>query len=164
MKLNKLTILLGTLILLLSGIYMRTKVLAASQGLSEEEITKQYGITFPVGELGNCTTIAECGSYCRKDGNLPSCMEFVKKHSIVKEDVLSFSISELGGCQMGTDCRNFCNRPENITPCIDFADKYDLLSTSNIEIARKFTAAVGDGGPGGCRTLEQCERYCDDST
>ncbi len=122
-------------------------------------------ITFPVAELGSCGSIAECGAYCRKDGNLPSCMKFVMEHQLTKADVLSFNISELGNCQIGSDCRNFCNRDENIAQCIDFADKYDLLSPSNIEISRAFTKAIGSGGtPGGCRTLEECSSYCDDSS
>ena len=164
MKLNTFILLIVTLVLLLIGIHTSPVVLGATEGLSEAEVTKQYGFTFPITDLGNCATVAECGNYCKKDGNLPQCMAFVKKYQITKDDVLTFTVSELGSCQMGSDCRNFCNRDENITQCIDFADKYDLLSTSNIEIAQKFTKAVGTGGgPGSCKTLEQCERYCDDS-
>ncbi|MBI4039281.1 hypothetical protein HY388_00445 [Candidatus Daviesbacteria bacterium] len=165
MKFKNLTLLTVTLTLLFMGVDASSAVFSAAQSLSEEEVTKQYGFTFPIGELGNCQTIAECGNYCKKDGNLPACMAFVKKYQITKDDVLTFTISELDNCQMGSDCRNFCNRDENIAQCIDFADKYDLLSTSNIELAQKFTQAVGSGGgPGGCKSLEQCERYCDDSS
>ncbi len=165
MKLNKLILLIATFLLLLIGAHASPAVFGANQGLSEAEVSKKYGFTFPVTELNNCGSIAQCGEYCKKDGNLPSCMKFVNTHQITKEDVLSFTISELGNCQIGSDCRNFCNRDENITQCIDFADKYDLLSTSNIEISRAFTAAIGSGGtPGGCRTLEECNHYCDDSS
>ncbi|MBI2430604.1 MAG: hypothetical protein HYV39_01150 [Candidatus Levybacteria bacterium] len=156
MKLNTLILLIATFILFMIGVQVSPAVFGATP--------TQYGFTFPIDELGNCATVAECGDYCEKDGNLPSCMAFVKKYQITKDDVLTFTIDELGNCQMGTDCRNFCNRDENITKCIDFADKYDLLATSNLELAQKFNKAVGSGGgPGGCRSLEQCERYCDDS-
>lgn len=164
MKLKILILLILTLILL-AGTHVPGAVFGATQGLSETEVSKKYGFIFPVEELGNCQTVAECANFCKKDGNLPQCMEFVKKYQITKDDVLTFTISELGNCQMGSDCRNFCNRDENITKCIDFADKYDLLSTSNLELAQKFTKAVGaGGGPGGCKSLEQCERYCDDNS
>ncbi len=164
MKLNTLILLIATFILFLIGSHAPGAVFGVTKGLSEVEVTKQYGFTFPVAELNNCGSIAECGAYCRKDGNLPSCMKFVNIHQLTKADVLSFNISELGNCQIGSDCRNFCNRDENITQCIDFADKYDLLSPSNIEISRAFTKAIGSGGtPGSCRTLEECDHYCDDS-
>ena len=162
MKLNTLIFLFAAFIFLSVGGRLSPAVFGATAGLSEGEVSKKYGFTFPVSDLGNCKTVAECGNYCEKDGNIPKCMAFVKKYQITKDDVLSFTIDELGSCQMGSDCRNFCNRDENITQCIDFADKYDLLSTSNLELAQKFNKAVGaGGGPGGCKSLEQCERYCD---
>lgn len=165
MKLNRLILLITIFLLFLIGSHAPGAVFGANKGLSEAEVTKQYGVTFPVAELNSCGSIAECGAYCRKDSNLPSCMKFVNTHQLTKADVLSFTISDLGNCQIGSDCRNFCNRDENITQCIDFADKYDLLSPSNIEISRAFTQAIGSGGtPGGCRTLEECDHYCDDNT
>ncbi len=157
-------ILLSAIALLLIALHGSKTVLGANQGLSEAEVSKKYNIIFPVAELNNCGSIAQCGAYCRKDGNLPACMKFVNTHQLTKEDVLSFNISQLGNCQIGSDCRNFCNRPENITQCMDFADKYGLLSPSNIEISRAFIAAIASGGtPGSCRTLEECDHYCDDS-
>ena len=163
MKLKTL-IFLGVVVFLFVFAHTSSVVFGAPQALSENEVTQKYGVAFPVAELNNCGSIAECGAYCRKDGNLPSCMKFVNTHQLTKEDVLSFNISELGNCQIGSDCRNFCNRDENITQCMDFADKYDLLSPSNIEISRAFTKAIGSGGtPGGCRTLEECDSYCDSS-
>ncbi len=158
------TLIFLSVALLLIVLHGSKTVLGVSQALSENEVSKKYGVIFPVAELNNCGSIAECGAYCRKDGNLPSCMKFVNTHQLAKADVLSFTISDLGNCQIGSDCRNFCNRDENIVQCIDFADKYDLLSPSNIEISRAFTKAIGSGGtPGGCRTLEECNSYCDNS-
>ena len=163
MKLKTVIFLSAALLLIaLSG---SKTVFGAPQALSEKEVTRKYGVTFPVAELNNCGSIEQCGAYCRQDGNLPSCMKFVNTHQLAKADVLSFTISELGNCQIGSDCRNFCNRDENITQCIDFADKYDLLSPGNIEISRAFTKAIASGGtPGGCRTLEECDSYCDNSS
>src|SRR3989344_4228541 len=135
----------AALIMFLIGTQASPAVFGATGGLSDDDVSKKYGFTYPIGELGNCATVAECGKYCEKDGNLPSCMAFVKKYQINKDDVLTFTIDELGNCQMGSDCRNFCNRDENITQCIDFVDKYDLLSTSNLELAQKFNKAVGSG-------------------
>ena len=34
------------------------------------------GFTFPIGELGNCATVTECGNYCEKIGRA-SCRERV---------------------------------------------------------------------------------------
>ncbi len=162
---SKLSVFVSIIVLLLIALHGPKTVLGANQALSEVEVSKKYGVTFPVAELSNCGSIADCGAYCRKDGNLPACMKFVNTHQLTKADVLSFNISQLGNCQIGSDCRNFCNRDENIAKCIDFADTYDLLSSSNIEISRAFTAAIGSGGtPGSCRTLEECDHYCDDST
>ncbi len=161
----KLSVFVSVVVLLFVVLHVPKIVLGVSQGLSEAEVTTKYGFTFPIAELSNCGSIADCGAYCRRDGNLPACMKFVNAHQLTKADVLSFTISDLGNCQIGSDCRNFCNRPENATQCINFADTYDLLSVSNIEISRAFTAAIGSGGtPGSCRTLEECDHYCDDST
>ena len=72
MKLNRLILLIVTFTLLLIGVHTSPAVFGAPQALSENEVSKKYGVTFPVTELNNCGSIAECGAYCRKDGNLPS--------------------------------------------------------------------------------------------
>lgn len=160
----KTSIFLTVIVLFFIVLHGPKTVIAANQGLSEAEVSKKYGVIFPVAELSNCGNITECGAYCRKDGNLPACMKFVNTHQLTKVDVLSFNISQLGNCQIGSDCRNFCNRDENIAKCINFADTYNLLSPGNIEISRAFTKAIASGGtPGSCRTLEECDHYCDDS-
>lgn len=77
-----------------------------------------------------------------------------------KSDIV-YPVKELGGCRNESGCRAYCDIPANLRSCVDFADKHNLMSAGEIEQAKKFVAAGGQG-PGGCTSQESCESYCND--
>ena len=59
--------------------------------MSEEERrmmetkAKQYNITFPIADLGNCAGPQECRDFCEEPSNQTTCMAFAKKKGFDKE-------------------------------------------------------------------------------
>lgn len=78
--------------------------------------------------------------------------------ALSKEDIV-YPAAELANCQDEQSCRAYCDDPANIDQCIAFAEKYNLLSSSEIEKAKKFQS-IGSVGPGQCTTEQECEAYC----
>lgn len=78
-----------------------------------------------------------------------------------KEDIV-FPVAELGGCTDEASCRAYCDQPENrLGSCFEFAKQHHLITQEQIDHAEQFSllAAVG-GGPGQCRSEEECYQYC----
>lgn len=74
---------------------------------------------------------------------------------------IQYPVEELGNCQNEQACRKHCDDPKNADKCLDFAVKNGLMSSQDVEIARKFLKKEIKG-PGGCNSKETCEKYCDD--
>ncbi len=72
---------------------------------------------------------------------------------------IQYPVKELGNCVDERACRTYCDKSSNNEVCLDFAEKHGLMSTQEIETARKFLEA--GTGPGECKTREACETYCD---
>lgn len=79
---------------------------------------------------------------------------------------ISFPIAELNNCSSKEECKTFCNEPDNFKACFAFAKKHRLIKEvkeqSDDEI-EKFAEAMRIGGPGGCKTPNECRAYCDDT-
>ncbi|MBI2010811.1 MAG: hypothetical protein HYS89_01065 [Candidatus Colwellbacteria bacterium] len=84
----------------------------------------------------------------------------VAVQAVSKDDII-FPVAELGDCRSESDCRAYCDRTENIRACIAFAKKHNLMSSSEAERALRFAQIAEQGGPGGCRSKDECKTYCD---
>lgn len=80
------------------------------------------------------------------------------------EPNIKFPIKELANCKDAKNCHNFCSLPENSNICLDFAQSHNLMNQDEIQQARKFLKLSDNGGPGGCKTQEQCKSYCENLT
>lgn len=71
-----------------------------------------------------------------------------------------------GGCR-GEECRDYCSNPEHSDECMKFAEDHGLLTPEDkmkIEAGKKLHQTVQElGGPGGCKSEEECKIYCSDS-
>ena len=65
----------NVLVVLLGMLFLTVPAFAQS----EEEIAKKYGITFPIAELGSCTNISSCKTFCNDPKNHQACGDFAKK-------------------------------------------------------------------------------------
>lgn len=137
--------------------------------MSRDEIEKAkkfMGQTGPGGCKGD-----DCRKYCEDPANRDTCMEFALKNGIISKEeaerMKKFRKLENedgpGGCR-GESCRDFCERPGNRKACFEFAKKNGLLSAEEeerFETGSKIEEAIEkSGGPGGCRTPEECKNFC----
>ena len=124
-------------------------------------------ITFPVEELGNCASQAECKTYCDVAANRDACTAFAKAHGLIKEKKAG-ALDELiaqggpGGCKSEKECKTFCADPANQDVCLQFATDNNLISKEKIAKIKKFKDIAIQGGPGGCKGQE-CRMYCADA-
>lgn len=142
---------------------------AQESSSSAEEMAKKYNISFPIAELGNCSSIDSCKSYCSDEANKDACMSFAKKKGFYKEDnrvegnaaskaLLEKAKSELG-CTSEDECRQVCYEEANRDKCMAFAKKYSINTHSqnpgNEEILEKAKAILG------CDSPETCKAVCE---
>ena len=78
---------------------------------------------------------------------------------------ITYPVKELGGCADKDTCKVYCEEPGNMQSCVNFAEKHNLISEKEAEDGRKFSSIVNSrgGGPGGCKTRESCEAYCENT-
>ena len=74
-------------------------------------------------------------------------------------DNIQYPIKELGNCRDKDSCKIYCDKLENIKACLSFAEKNNLMSEEEIGIAKSLESVEGKG-PGGCKTKDSCEEYC----
>src|SRR5256885_2273465 len=71
----------------------------AMENESSPGASQKYGITFPVAELGNCGSLAECRAYCQVEANHQACADFAKRKGFYKDKsqtLLADAKTELG--------------------------------------------------------------------
>lgn len=74
---------------------------------------------------------------------------------------ISYPIEELGNCTNKTECKTYCDNPKNSEACLDYAVKNNLMTQEEALLARKVMSGELNG-PGGCKTKDECEDYCND--
>lgn len=74
---------------------------------------------------------------------------------------VAYPIAELGGCKNQQACASYCAGADHMVSCINYAQKSGLMSGPDLERSRRVAARVASGStPGGCKTKESCESYC----
>lgn len=128
--------------------------LSHAQEENPEETAKKHGISFPISELGNCSSFSTCKSFCDSESNRETCINFAKKKGFYKgppknEAMLSQARSELG-CDSEQSCRAVCEQEANREKCMSFAQKHGL-------------GGPPQGSPGDRKILERAksELRCD---
>lgn len=145
-------ILLFIILILLSAFV--TKVFAQTANL-----------TFPIPELGNCTSLADCKAYCDDPTHTTACIAYAKEKGFYQPTSLDTNAAATLadakatlGCDSVDSCRAVCQKSENAAVCSAFAQKHNLRggqqTTSNTTLA-KAEAAFG------CNSLTSCQAFCD---
>lgn len=133
---------------------------------SEEDLAKKYGITFPIAELGNCTNVASCKTFCDDTKNHQSCTDFAKKHKLSgdsskssseksDEEILKLARAELG-CSSYDACMQFCEEENNMEKCIDFAARHNLMENAS-QMKQQMSALKNLLG---CNSMKACMDFC----
>ena len=140
----------------------------------EEELREEAkaSIVYPVAKLSGCKNEAACKSYCDDPDNIEACVAFAEEHGLMKgrelERAKKFSrVADRkgpGGCRGDEECRLYCENSDHLEECINFAEKYGFLSDDELAEAKKILPLIKAGRtPGGCKSKEQCEAYCEKS-
>jgi len=132
-----------------------------------EELIRNYKISFPIVELGNCANYTECRFYCEDPLNQNACATYAKEKGFYKAPeaenkkaiILDAAREELG-CATHRLCNTFCEQKENIEKCNSFAQRHKLYGgyQANIEqgkVLEKARDALG------CNSQENCKTYCE---
>ena len=127
-------------------------------------------ITFPVAELGDCTSESECRAYCDLPENMEPCLSFAEEHNLIPDEEIEIARKMLaagetdgpGGCRGQEECDAYCDDINHLPECLAFAEKYDLLPPDELAEAKKVAKALEQGfiPPNNCRSKEECDVYC----
>jgi hypothetical protein len=124
-------------------------------------------IIFPVAELGDCSSAAECKTYCDKLENAAACTEYGEEHGLISaEDAANgLKLKNIkagpGGCNTKENCRTYCSDATHAEECAQFAEKHKLLNSDQVLKFRKFHAALtANNKPVDCHDQHTCETFC----
>ena len=130
-------------------------------------------VTFPIKELGGCTSKQECKTYCDKPENISACTTFAQGHGLIsnEEKQRADKFSEVlkqsggpGGCKDAEVCKTYCSDPANTDTCVAFAQTNNLLPKQKLDDVKKIGDALkAGGGPGGCKNDSECKTFCSKS-
>ena len=141
---------------------------AQTSGESPEEAAAKHGITFPIGELGNCEDYSSCRTFCEDPVNQSTCIDFAKSKGFYREDQVQTSKEEIIasakielGCDSYDSCMSFCQESSNFDKCDAFAKGHSLGGghVSNTE-EQQFLAKAKDVL--GCDSPASCMNFCDE--
>lgn len=125
-------------------------------------------VTFPIAELGNCSSAASCKTYCDDPTHLDACIAYAKAHGFYKESsldteketVLADAKTTLG-CDSLDSCRAFCQQAANADACSAFAQKHNLKGgkqTHDSVTLEKAKTTLG------CDSIDSCKTFCEQQT
>ncbi|HEY4522271.1 MAG TPA: hypothetical protein VJH91_01385 [Candidatus Paceibacterota bacterium] len=129
-------------------------------------------IAFPIAELGGCSSKEQCKTYCDDPANIESCVAFAEANGLMSRDEAAQARTFAGktgpgGCR-GPECRTLCADPAYRAECIAFAREHGLappqgpqVDEPTIDEDRAMLVVEERGGPGGCRTKDECRAFCD---
>lgn len=129
---------------------------------------KMAGKTGPGGCQGQA-----CREYCEDPAHAESCLEFAATEGLIPPEEIARARKFIkitaeggpGGCQ-GIQCKTYCQDPAHQDDCFAFAEQHDLIppeAKKDYEVGKKIRQKVAEsGGPGGCRTDDECRAYCTD--
>ena len=151
-------------VVLVTGVFLSLVFIASA--------TSKDDIVYPVAELGGCTNETECRSYCDDAAHIDECLNFAEQHNLMSEADLQHARQfagtgggeRPGGCTSPQECQQYCEDINNMDECVDFAEKHGFMEGEELEEARKVQRALRGGAtlPGGCRSKQECEAYCED--
>ncbi|MBI4137951.1 MAG: hypothetical protein HY472_01740 [Candidatus Sungbacteria bacterium] len=142
-------------------------------GLIPKEDAERFRKVIAKPGPGGCRG-RQCEQVCNQPGNEEVCLEFAEQEGLIPKEEVQRARKFLaasrdggpGGCR-GRQCEQFCQDPAHGEECFDFAKKEGLISP---EEEKQFEAGIKlqqvvqqSGGPGGCRSDEECRTYCADA-
>ncbi|MFQ6049495.1 MAG: hypothetical protein ACE5J0_00405 [Candidatus Paceibacterales bacterium] len=133
-----------------------------------EQAKKMLAMGLTAGP-GGCQGREECEAYCDDIAHMVECVDFAEKAGFMtpEEAARARKMAEMGirggpgGCQGEEECRAFCDDPANMKECLNFAVRIGEMTSEEAEEARHGMEMMQRGGPGGCKSEEECKAYCE---
>jgi hypothetical protein len=138
---------------------------------------------------GGCRTPQECRSFCSNLANIEACVKFAEEHGVKDKNVeegkkilayLRAGGALPGGCTSKESCEKYCGDFSHAEECFNFATRAGIAQArggvpggaeGRFEGGippgqfQKFLELVKRGEtPGGCKSKNECEAYCRDSS
>lgn len=113
----------------------------------------------------------ECKRYCDEVSHQEECLQFAKDNNLIPEEELERAEKFLreggpGGCKGPRECQIYCEGNQQV--CFEFAKEKGFVNSEdeeNFKVGQKLNEKLREsGGPGGCKTEEECKNYCSDSS
>lgn len=126
-------------------------------------------ISFPVAELENCGSEAECMAYCDLPENMGACLDFAESHNLMPPEEIAIARAMLaagqtegpGGCQGMIECESYCDNMDHLSECLAFAEQHGLIPPEELEEAKMVARAIEQGvEPPNCNSKTECDAYC----
>lgn len=140
-------------------------LLFAKLAFAQSATTSAVSLTFPIAELGNCSSAQDCKTYCDDPTHLDACIAYAKEKGFYKEDTLDSNQATILaaaktalGCDSLDSCRTFCQQSVNAAKCSAFAAAHNLRggnSTLNNTALQKAQQVLGCDSEDSCRTFCQ---------
>ncbi|MBI2640165.1 MAG: hypothetical protein HYW90_04760 [Candidatus Sungbacteria bacterium] len=140
--------------------------------LSKDELKKADKFA----ELGNkgpggCGSRKSCEAYCSNISRMDECLGWAETNGFISEKELTEAKKVQaavkggaklpGGCTSKQACETYCTDPGHIDECIAFAETSGLMPPEELAEAKKVVEFIKRGEtPGGCKSKDQCESYC----
>ncbi|MDP3762443.1 MAG: hypothetical protein Q8Q97_00010, partial [bacterium] len=124
------------------------------------------------GGPGGCQSEQGCEEYCSDVGNIKECVSFAKEHGMMEKGELEEAekVQQAvergarlpGGCRNKKACEAHCSNPDNMEECLAFAEQAGFMKKEELEEAKRILPLMKSGQtPGGCRSKQQCEAFCE---
>ncbi|MEK7157601.1 MAG: hypothetical protein AAB688_00820, partial [Patescibacteria group bacterium] len=122
---------------------------------------------------GECGNKKECEAYCENTDHIGECVAFAEKVGFMSGTELEEAkkaakammsgVKPPGNCKGKNQCDTYCSDSSHMEECLNFAEKAGFIPKEEAEMARKIMPLMMKGEmPGGCKSKEQCENYCED--
>jgi len=126
----------------------------------EAEMIKKAPAIGPGGCRGK-----ECKSFCDNPEHAEECLVFAEQNNLMSKEEIERAKKFVGkpgpgDCKGPQECRMFCESPDNRDACFQFAVDNDLMPKDEIEKMKKMKDIMREGGPGGCKSEQECRAYC----
>lgn len=155
--------------ILIIGILVAGTITSPVVAQTDGQVTPE--ISYPVAELGSCANKAACKAYCDEPANIDACLSFAEKNNLMSKEEIKVAknfkktgMTGPGGCKGKDECKTYCNGPDHMDECITFAEKNGMMSSEQLEEAKKVKSAIAKGiKPPACGGKETCDAYCSSS-
>ena len=136
-------------------------------------------VTFPIPQLGNCSSKNDCETYCNQVQNMQACIQFGEAHGLLSadqanqisklaEDISSGKAHAPEDCKNMQSCKEVCEHSQSaavIAQCVKLGEETGAISKQDAAKAQAFLQLLQQGKtPGGCDSKDSCETYCQSSS